>query len=260
MGGRRETKESDEDSLDGAPLGSLGESEKLGGKVASGFVASKWETVDPEEVKKGVVTTSKWETEEKDELVKARKALMGSVASKWDDREDDIDGVPMGRDSDSGEVEELDPRKDEERRAILREVEVRVMQYQDELESGRKSVKSGWTVAEQVEHYRRKVMKKTVAEQETPKRGRSPSASPERKPEKSKKKKRRRTRSSSRSRSRSPERKKEKRKRSRSSSSSPDRGSKKNNRDRAGSRSRSPRRSKKSRSRSPRKHKKKSRH
>merc|ERR1712037_925000 len=199
----------------------------------------------------GVVTTSKWETEEKDELVKARKALMGSVASKWDDREEDIDGVPMGGDSDSGE---------EERRALLREVEVRVMQYQDELESGRKTVKAGWTVAEQVEHYRRKVMKKTVAEQETPKRGRSPSASPERKPEKSKKKKRSRTRSSSRSRSRSPERKKEKRKRSRSSSSSPDRGSKKSNRDRAGSRSRSPRRSKKSRSRSPRKHKKKSRH
>ena len=41
-------------------------------------------------------------------------------------------------------------------------------------------------------------MKKTVAEQETPKRGRSPSVSPERKSEKSKKKKRRRTRSSSR--------------------------------------------------------------
>merc|ERR1712088_17034 len=176
----------------------------------------------------------------------ARKALMGSVASKWDDREEDIDGVPMGGDSDSGEVEEFDPRKDEERRALLREVEVLVMQYQDELESGRKSVKAGWTVAEQVEHYRRKGMKKTVAGQETPKRGRSPSASPERKPEKSKKKKRRRTRSSSRSRSRSP-------------SSSPDRGSKKSNRDRAGSRSRSPRRSKKSRSRSPRKHKKKSR-
>ena len=90
----------------GAPLGTLGESDKSGGfgKAASGFVASKWETVDPEEVKKGVVTTSKWETEEKDELVKARKALMGSVASKWDDREEDIDGVPMGGDSDSGEV------------------------------------------------------------------------------------------------------------------------------------------------------------
>ena len=103
--GRRETKESDDDSLDGAPLGGMGESShKSMGKAASGFVASKWETVDPEEVKKGVVTTSKWETEEKEELVKARKALMGSVASKWDDREEDIDGVPMGGDSDSGEV------------------------------------------------------------------------------------------------------------------------------------------------------------
>ena len=89
----------------GAPLATLGEPEKgSAGRAASGFMASKWETVDPEEVKKGVVTTSKWETEEKDELVKARKALMGSVASKWDDREEDIDGVPMGGDSDSGEV------------------------------------------------------------------------------------------------------------------------------------------------------------
>ena len=89
----------------GAPLATLGEPEKgSADRAASGFMASKWETVDPEEVKKGVVTTSKWETEEKEELVKARKALMGSVASKWDDREDDIDGVPMGADSDSGEV------------------------------------------------------------------------------------------------------------------------------------------------------------
>ena len=47
-------------------------------------------------------------------------------------------------------MEEFDPRKDEERRALLREVEVRVMQYQDELESGRKTVKAGWTVSEQV--------------------------------------------------------------------------------------------------------------
>ena len=52
------------------------------------------------------------------------------------------------------QVEELDPRKDEERRSLLRDVEVRVMQYQDELESGRKTVKAGWTVAEQVNQQR----------------------------------------------------------------------------------------------------------
>jgi cwf21 domain len=34
------------------------------------------------------------------------------------------------------------------------------MQYQDEIESGKKSVKSGWTMAQQVEHYRRKLIKK----------------------------------------------------------------------------------------------------
>lgn len=48
----------------------------------------------------------------------------------------------------------------EERRLKLREIEVKAMQYQDELESGTKSLKSGWTVTQQVEHYRRKLLKK----------------------------------------------------------------------------------------------------
>merc|ERR1719431_564847 len=155
---------------------------------------------------------------------------MGSVASKWDDKEEDLDGEPLGSSSDSGEVVEVDTRVAEERRAVLREVEVKVMQYQDELETGRRSGKTGWTVSEQVEAQRRKLMRKAVEGSR-----RSPSSSPERKPEKAKKKKRRRTRSSSRSRSRTPERKKDKRRRSRSSSSSPERGSKRSNRDRAAS-------------------------
>ena len=256
---RRESRDSDGDSLDGAPIGEPEKTKAPAGK-ASGFVTSKWETVDPEEVKKGVVTTSKWEQEDTTELLKAKKALMGSVASKWDEREEDIDGEPLGGDSDSGELPELDTRVTEERRALLRDVEVKVMHYQDELESGRKGVKSGWTISEQVEHHRRKVMKK--ATEDTPRRGRSPSESPERKPERSsRKKKRRKTRSSSRSRSRTPEKekKREKRRRSPTSSPSPERGSKRG-RDRSKSRSRSQKRSKRSRSRSPKKHKKKSRH
>merc|ERR1719431_1349328 len=156
---------------------------------------------------------------------------MGSVASKWDDKEEDLDGEPLGSSSDSGEVVEVDTRVAEERRAVLREVEVKVMQYQDELETGRRSGKTGWTVSEQVEAQRRKLMRKAVEGSR-----RSPSSSPERKPEKAKKKKRRR-----RSRSSSP--------------SSPERSSK-----RGRDRSRSPKRSKRSRSRSPKKHKKKSRH
>ena len=48
----------------------------------------------------------------------------------------------------------------EEKRARLRDIELKTMQYQDELESGARNVKSGWTIAEQVEHYRRKLIRK----------------------------------------------------------------------------------------------------
>lgn len=236
-------------------------------------MSSKWETVDPEDVKAGAVTTSKWEVEEKDSLVQARKALMGSVASKWDEKEEDIDGEPLDRDSDSGDIPDLDTRVTEERRALLRDVEVKVMQYQDELENGRKGIKSGWTISEQVEHYRKKMLRKAtekLSEKESPRRserGRSPgevaSDSPERRLDKSaRKKKRRRTRSSSVSKSKSRERnrsrdRRERGRRRKSSSSSPERGSKRSRGDRDRSKSRTPKRSKRSRSRSPRKHKKK---
>ena len=57
MGQRRAS----EDSLDGAPIEVAPvrrqDKEKAGGKPVGGFVSSKWETVDPEEVKAQAVTT-----------------------------------------------------------------------------------------------------------------------------------------------------------------------------------------------------------
>lgn len=50
--------------------------------------------------------------------------------------------------------------QEEMRRAKLREIEVKVMQYQDELESGKKNIKSGWTMSEMVEHHRKKLLRK----------------------------------------------------------------------------------------------------
>lgn len=50
--------------------------------------------------------------------------------------------------------------QEEARRARLREIEVKVMQYQDELESGKRSVKAGWTIPDQIEHHRRKLLRK----------------------------------------------------------------------------------------------------
>lgn len=48
----------------------------------------------------------------------------------------------------------------EDRRNRLREIEVKAMHYQDELESGKRNLKPGMSIPEQVEHYRRKLIKK----------------------------------------------------------------------------------------------------
>jgi len=238
-----------DDDLDGAPLPRHTDNSQALSAVtpkAGGFVTSKWETVDPEEVKAGAMTTSKWEVEETDQLLKARKALMGSVASKWDD----IDGDPLDDESDT-EQHDVDTRVTEERRALLRDIEVKVMHYQDELEGGKKGIKSGWTISEQVEHYRKKLFRRATERQENS-AGEESDSTKDRERERNKKKKRRRSRSDSDSRSRSREKKSRRRRRSSGSSPSPE--TRRRDRSRSRERKRSER---KSRSRSPRKHKKK---
>ena len=68
-------------------------------------------------MKAQAVTTSKWEREENDDLMKAKKALMGAMASKWEDNDDSLDGEPIEREDGSSE---LDLKAAEERRQILR--------------------------------------------------------------------------------------------------------------------------------------------
>lgn len=48
----------------------------------------------------------------------------------------------------------------DERRNLLRNVELKTMQYQDELEGGQRILKTGWSVQQQVQHYRRKLIRK----------------------------------------------------------------------------------------------------
>ncbi len=95
-------------------------------------VTSKWDIFDQEE-------------EEEQELREVKRVK--SVMEPDDD--DDVDGVPMG-DFDQGGRPLLDTRVSEDRRARLREVELQVMTYQDELEAGRQPVRPGWTISEQV--------------------------------------------------------------------------------------------------------------
>lgn len=131
----------DED-IDGVPLDKNDVSNTIGG----GFIPSKWETVDPDQVEAQAITTSKWDTLEP---VVPEPPAISTVS---EDSFDSFDNSESNRDF------------DEEKRFKLREVELKTIQYQDELESGQRTLKTGWSLQQQVEHFRRKLMKKTYKE------------------------------------------------------------------------------------------------
>ncbi|XP_023226144.1 U2 snRNP-associated SURP motif-containing protein-like [Centruroides sculpturatus] len=151
------------EDIDGQPM------EESSGRSPSPklkFIPSKWETVDPETVEAQAITTSKWD-------------LLDQQADQEQEvDDDDIDGKPMEEDIEEvTEETELPDEKEnsrdstilleslknevsEERRAKLREIELKVLKFQDELESGKRNRKSGMTVSEQIEHYRQKLIRK----------------------------------------------------------------------------------------------------
>ena len=197
-GARNRETRSDDSDLDGAPLDTLKSHKKSSNNTSTtkptgqrnlpaGFVPSKWETIDQKTVESQAVT-SKWDIFDQEEsnkkeyiseqegdshILKARDLLQKSIAPTMqiDDDDDDIDGVPLdsnvgtnerkGHMNESLSASNFDLRMSEDRRARLREIEVKVMQYQDELESGKQQTKPGWTISEQVEQFRKKIMKNT---------------------------------------------------------------------------------------------------
>uniref|UniRef100_A0A1B0GIZ1 Putative splicing regulator n=1 Tax=Lutzomyia longipalpis TaxID=7200 RepID=A0A1B0GIZ1_LUTLO len=149
----RNSHDSDaDDDIDGIPLDEDIDGVPLGvgfGKGAGGaFVPSKWETVDPEQIEAQAVTTSKWD---KLNPVTPEPPRIGGGG----DSDDSDDGESLGASDAARDY-------DEERRTRLREIELKILQYQDELESGKRSLKTGWTMAQQIEHFRRKLMKKSL--------------------------------------------------------------------------------------------------
>ncbi|CAO1333336.1 unnamed protein product [Diamesa tonsa] len=198
----------DED-IDGIPLDEDIDGVPLETGTSGGFVPSKWETIDPEQVRDQAVTTSKWEM--LDPVVPEPPKISAMV------------GYDDSSDSDSKDF------NDEKRRNRLREIEVKVCEYQDDLESGDKDLKTGWSITQQVEHFRRKLLKKADKQDSDSTSERYASSSSRRDKDRSvspvEKKTKRSKRSSSaeyiksrRSRSNSPPRK-HKRGRSRSNSS-----------------------------------------
>uniref|UniRef100_A0A8C9SP96 U2 snRNP-associated SURP domain containing n=1 Tax=Scleropages formosus TaxID=113540 RepID=A0A8C9SP96_SCLFO len=147
-----------EDDLDGVPL------DASGLKPAFKVAPSKWEAVDGSTLEAQAVTTSKWEIFDQPE-----EASQGQETEQNEDDEDSRSSHSAEQRSYSNPVrdDDSDPRSakysemSEEKRAKLREIELKVMKFQDELESGKRPKKSGQSIQEQVEHYRDKLLQRT---------------------------------------------------------------------------------------------------
>uniref|UniRef100_A0A8C2E0F9 U2 snRNP-associated SURP domain containing n=1 Tax=Cyprinus carpio TaxID=7962 RepID=A0A8C2E0F9_CYPCA len=268
-----------DDDLDGVPL-----DQKPGFKVAP----SKWEEVDGTALEAQAVTTSKWEIFDlPDESEKSKTSATRETESKDSlksssaaDQQSYSNPVREEYDLKSAKFSEMS----EEKRAKLREIELKVMKFQDELESGKRPKKSGPSIQEQVELYRDKLLqrekeKETEKDKEKEKERKDKEKSDVSHKEKEKddstpgrKEKKRRhspspspTRSSSSRRGRSPSPRSERSDRSytkdssRSSYKDSPRESNRKSSKRSPSPPRTPKRSRRSRSRTPKKSSKKSR-
>ncbi|XP_015245781.1 PREDICTED: U2 snRNP-associated SURP motif-containing protein [Cyprinodon variegatus] len=137
-----------DDDIDGIPLD---QSAGATFKVAP----SKWEAVDEAELQAQAVTTSKWEIFEQPE--EAKRGEANSDDEERSSEENQSYSNPFRDDSENkAKMSEMN----EEKRTKLREIEVKVMKFQDELESGKRPKKPGQSIQEQVEHYRDKLLQK----------------------------------------------------------------------------------------------------
>lgn len=121
-----------DENIDGIPLEAVPQSSS-----SSGFVKSKWEELDPVQVAHQAITTSKWEFDP----VAPEPPKISSICN--------YDNSSSSDESD-----------DEVKRKRLREIENKVIEYHDEIDSGKRAKKSGYTIEEQVEQYRKKLLRK----------------------------------------------------------------------------------------------------
>lgn len=164
----------DDDDIDGVPLGTgedfdddidgvpLEDTAKSGG----GFIPSKWETIAPDQVEAQAITSSKWDTLETEKGSRRKR----SYDSSDEYQEEDEEEVDNNNSDDSSQAKGLLQRSsyDEEKRAKLREIELQTIQYQDELESGARSLRDGMTMSGQLEQFRQKLMKRSLSDLRSP--------------------------------------------------------------------------------------------
>ncbi|KAI1898636.1 hypothetical protein AGOR_G00074420 [Albula goreensis] len=162
------------DDIDGMPLEENADKDK--GLPHTRVALSKWERVDDAEVLPQANTESKWDALEDQDSE-------DNMNVGADTREDSRDSYEDSSDEDSSSPSKFDGAEfkssvsnfelSESKRIKLRELEVKVMKYQDELESGKRPRKAGKSVQQQVEHYRNRLLQKEFDKDDMEKREKS---------------------------------------------------------------------------------------
>uniref|UniRef100_A0A8C0IZL8 U2 snRNP-associated SURP motif-containing protein n=1 Tax=Chelonoidis abingdonii TaxID=106734 RepID=A0A8C0IZL8_CHEAB len=154
-----------DDDLDGIPLDTSEESKK--NEPIFKVAPSKWEAVDEAELEAQAVTTSKWELFDQHE--ESEEEANQNQEEESEDEEDTQSSKSEEQHMYSNPIKEEMPESkssikysemSEEKRAKLREIELKVMKFQDELESGKRPKKPGQSFQEQIEHYRDKLLQR----------------------------------------------------------------------------------------------------
>ncbi|KAM7535632.1 hypothetical protein Aperf_G00000101170 [Anoplocephala perfoliata] len=177
----------DDEDIEGIPLdiGSLNPDANKSTTAAPLFVPSKWESVDPDKAVEEAVTSNRWDIFA-DPAALPEDPPVEAVASK-DDSDEDVDGRPLDEfgaagmglvayDDDDAMSPPPSPQQasqsssqpvsepmSDARRQALREIEVKVLKYQDELETAKRrgdSVITEEAIKKQVDRYRQRLMEK----------------------------------------------------------------------------------------------------
>ncbi|XP_069474361.1 U2 snRNP-associated SURP motif-containing protein isoform X3 [Ambystoma mexicanum] len=154
-----------DDDLDGIPLDITEDTKK--DEPIFKVAPSKWEAVEEAELQSQAVTTSKWELfDQHEESAEEEKPNQKEGTAYVDD---DSQSSKSDEQCYSNPIkDELNETKSyikftemiEEKRAKLREIELKVIKFQDELESGKRPKKSGLSIQAQVENYRDKLLQR----------------------------------------------------------------------------------------------------
>ncbi|XP_071754193.1 U2 snRNP-associated SURP motif-containing protein [Centroberyx gerrardi] len=175
------------DDIDGVPLGaSIDDIDGMplddGSVPLSRVPLSKWEQMGDTETFPQAKTESKWDT-----VVEQDSEDDMNVSSNHQDGDEDSESDSSDDSCSSSKYDSADFQSSlrsfqmsEGKRKRLRELEVKVMKIQDELESGKRPRKSGMSMQQQVEHYRNKLLQKEFEKDDEEKSERSTSKSKDR--------------------------------------------------------------------------------